>query len=585
MSISKTYSRLELVVVQPYRYFGQIDSFVCLKTVSDRDRKARSLIGFKFFKWGDVRMSIEEASQGTGVETQVSGQITLNEALQPEAFQFDLEAMKDLLVDFSRKIIEFVPQLLGALAVLILGYFVAVLVSVSLRWALTKLGLNKIVAKNWPPEEQPLAKGLDLSLIISRAVRYLIMLFVFVAFFESIGLRVITEPLNALLVQIFEYAPRIIGPALLLMAAWIVASFVRIFSKRVLETLQLDKRLGESAGFSKKTSLSATVSSTLYWLVFILFLPAILNGLAMGGLLEPVSGMVDQVLGFIPNIFAAILIMGIGFFAAKIVQKITSNLLETVGVNQLAGRLKIDQALGKYKFSELIGFFLYVVIFIPVLISALNALKLDAVTRPASQMLETVMAAIPMIFGAAILMFIAYLVAKVLGEILSNLASAAGFDKLMAKIGLTDAKTKPSEILNYIIFAAVLLFASVEALRLLEFVALASLMASFLVFSGQLLLGLFIFGVGLFLADLVGRKVLSSVNSHQKLLSVVARTSILVLAGAMALRQMGLAEDIINLAFGLGFGAVAIAAAIAFGLGAKDSAGELVRDWLKAFKK
>ncbi len=54
----------------------------------------------------------------------------------------------------------------------------------------------------------------------------------------------------------------------------------------------------------------------------------------------------------------------------------------------------------------------------------------------------------------------------------------------------------------------------------------------------------------------------------------------MVLAGAMALRQMGLANEIITLAFGLLLGAIAVAAAIAFGIGGRELAGEALKNWL-----
>ena len=48
----------------------------------------------------------------------------------------------------------------------------------------------------------------------------------------------------------------------------------------------------------------------------------------------------------------------------------------------------------------------------------------------------------------------------------------------------------------------------------------------------------------------------------------------------MGLRQMGIADDIVNLAFGLLLGAIAVAVALAFGLGARDIAGRQVEGWL-----
>ncbi|MGA6993155.1 MAG: hypothetical protein WBX50_04575 [Candidatus Deferrimicrobiaceae bacterium] len=57
-----------------------------------------------------------------------------------------------------------------------------------------------------------------------------------------------------------------------------------------------------------------------------------------------------------------------------------------------------------------------------------------------------------------------------------------------------------------------------------------------------------------------------------------------VLAGAMALRQMGLANEIIYIAFGMLLGAVAIAVAIAFGIGGRDIAAAELEKWVRSLK-
>jgi len=64
-------------------------------------------------------------------------------------------------------------------------------------------------------------------------------------------------------------------------------------------------------------------------------------------------------------------------------------------------------------------------------------------------------------------------------------------------------------------------------------------------------------------------------------LAQAARVAILVFVGAMALQQMGVATDIVVLAFGLVLGAIAVAVALAFGLGGRDVAAEQIRQWLK----
>jgi hypothetical protein len=129
-----------------------------------------------------------------------------------------------------------------------------------------------------------------------------------------------------------------------------------------------------------------------------------------------------------------------------------------------------------------------------------------------------------------------------------------------------------------------MLFAAIEASRLLGFVLLADLVSEFTAFAGQVVLGLIIFAIGLYLANLAAKTVQASGAAQAGWLAMAARVSILVLAGAMALRQMGLANEIINLAFGLLLGAIAVAMALAFGLGGREAAAREVEGWLQSIK-
>ena len=320
-----------------------------------------------------------------------------------------------------------------------------------------------------------------------------------------------------------------------------------------------------------------------------LFLPAILDALALEGLLVPVQSLVDGLLGFLPNILAAGLILTVGWFVAKLVRRIVTNLLAAVGVDRLGARTGMGQVLGSMTISGLLGLVVYVLILLPVLVSALNAMALDAVTGPASAMLATILDVIPSLFAAAVLLAVAYVIARLVSGLISSFLGGAGFDTLMVRLGLgkTDAPADrtPSALVGTLIVVAVMLFASMEAAELLGFAALVELISRFVVLGGQVILGLIIFAVGLFLANLASTTVQASGSRQAGFLALAARVSIIVLGGAMALRQMGLANEIINIAFGLVLGAVGVAAALAFGLGARDAAGRTVDGWLTALKE
>ncbi len=495
--------------------------------------------------------------------------------------------MQAIVSQITQLVGAYIPNLVGALLILIIGWLVALIVAAIVRGVLRRTTLDDRVAR-WIAGDEA-AKGVEVEQWVGKGVYYLIMLFVLIAFFQTLGLTIITEPLNQLLVQVFQYAPQLLGAGLLLLLAWIIASALRLLITRGLTAARLDERLGSGAGVEEeRVPLTKSLADAVYWLVFLLFLPAILTALNLGGLLGPVQSMVNEVLAFLPNLFAAGLILAIGWFVARIVQRIVTNLLAAVGSDRLSERVGLAPVLGKQQLSGLLGLIVYILILIPVLIAALNALALEAVTQPASNMLNTILGAFPDIFAAGLVLVIAYVVGRVVAGLISNLLTGVGFNAILARLGLgrepAEGERTPSEIVGYLVLVAIMLFATIEATQLLGFTLLAELVSEFTVFAGQIILGLIIFAIGLYLSNLAARTIQASRAAQAGLLAMAARVSILALAGAMALRQMGLANEIINLAFGLLLGAIAVAAALAFGLGGRDIASRQLEGWLHSVK-
>jgi hypothetical protein len=477
-----------------------------------------------------------------------------------------------------------VTRLVLAVVVLVVGWLLALLFAGLVRRGLNRTSIDNRIA-GWLMGEEREDK-VELERWIGRGVFWILMLFVLVGFFQVLGLTAVTEPLNRFLIRIFEFLPQLIAPVILTVVAWLVATALRFVVRRVLERTDLDRRLRESAGLEENETavpLSKTLGEAVYWLVFLLFLPAILGTLELQGLLQPVQSMVDEMLAFLPNLLAAGLILGIGWLLARIIQRVVSNLLAAVGADRLSEQVGLTKALGDQKLSGLTGLVLYVLILIPVLVASLNALQLEAITRPASDMLATILSALPLLFGASLVLVVAFLVGRVVAGLVTNLLAGVGFDRVLITLGIggetTEDGPKPSAITGHLVLIAIMLFATIEAVRLLGFEVLAELVAEFLVFAGHVVLGLVIFGVGLYLANLAAKTVSSSSAKQAPLLALTARVSITVLAGAMALREMGLANEIITIAFGLVLGAIAVAAALAFGLGCRDLAAGAARDW------
>ena len=493
----------------------------------------------------------------------------------------------DVLLDqIAQSVGANIPKLVGAVAILIIGWLVALVVSGIVGRALHRTKVDDRLSR-WITGKEP-PEGVESKRWVARGVFWLIMLLVLVAFFQVLDLTLITEPFNRLLNEVFQYAPRLVGAGVLLLIAWIVARVLKFMVSRGLTAAKLDERLISQADIEeeRRIPLAKSISEAVYWLVFLLFLPAVLGALGLEGLLEPVRDMLDKILTILPNLFAAGLVLLVGWFVARILQRIVTNLLSAIGTDQLSEKVGLASALGKQRLSGLIGLVVYILILIPVVIAALNILQLEAITTPASNMLNTVLGALPGIFAAGLLLVIAYVVGRLVARLTTNLLTGAGFNTLLVRLGLgkepVEGRRTLSEIVGYIVLVAIMLFATIEASRLLGFLLLADLVTQFTFFAGQVIMGLIIFAIGLLLAELASKTVQSSGAAQSRMLAMAARVSILVLAGAMALRQMGLANEIVNIAFGLLFGTIAVAAALSFGLGGREIAARKLKEWIQS---
>ena len=496
--------------------------------------------------------------------------------------------MENMMNEIIRSIGAYLPSLIGALAILILGWVLAMIIASVIRRVLRRLGFNHLM-RRWTGAEEK--EGMpDLENGIAKVTYYFLMLFVLIAFFQALRITMITEPLTNLLNEVFLFVPQIVGAALLLLTAWVVAKILQIVVFKGLTAAKIDQRVGRrlATAEAKSPALAKSIADAVYFLVFLLFLPAILGALALDGLLAPVMSMINRILDFVPNLATAAIIMVVGWFAARLVQQIVTNLLTAIGTDQLSERVGLAPILGRQTLSGVIGFIIYAFMIIPVAIAALNTLQLESITAPASNMLNMILAALPNIFAATAVIVISYIIGRLAGSLTSTVLAGVGFDALLGRLGLfketTAEKWPPSKIAGTLVFLGIIFFAVLEGARLLDFTALADLIFQFMLLAGHILLGLIIFAVGLAIADFAGRAIRTSTAPYAGLYATAARIVILVFAGAMALRQMGLANEIINLAFGLVLGALALALAIAFGLGARDIAGRELDQWLQSIR-
>lgn len=512
------------------------------------------------------------------------------------------------LEDMSAQLGQFLPSLIWAVVLLLLGWILATVAALAIKNVLRRTHLDERLAR-WLSGSQG-APVTSVGQWAATLVYWLIFLFATVASLNALNLTAVSTPLNNFLDQIFAYLPRVGGAALLLAIAWVVATLVRTLIVNGLGRFNLDDRLAQQAGLEGGSSpvvLNETIGNVLFWFILLLFIPLVLSALQLPGLLTPVEGLINAFLQAIPRLITAGLIAALGWVIARIVRGVATNLLIAVGADQIGPRLGLkSNATEGLSLSGLVGTLAYVLVLIPTVVAALNELAIDAISAPAISMLEQVMTAIPQVILAGVVLVAAYFVGQFVANLVTDLLRSAGFDNILEILGLPELQRgsqaaapgpdgedlpsaspgrTPSELVGVIALVAIVLFGAVTATEILNFAGLTDIVRAVLRVGVRVLSGLVVFAVGLYLANLAFRLVSAMGTGQANLLAQATRISILIFVGAMALQQMGVAPDIVNLAFGLLMGAIAVAIALAFGLGGREVAADQLRAWLNDFRQ
>lgn len=221
--------------------------------------------------------------------------------------------MPEFLPEGFEELGPYLVNIAIAVGILIVGWLLAVIARAVARWILRRTGLDRrLSAMTGAPDE---AGAINLTLWISRTVYYLILLLVLVVVLQRLQLTIAAESIQVFLEEIFRFLPSIFWAAVLLLVAWIVASVLRFLITRGLKAARLDDWLTSQAEVEapEATPVSETLGTVVYWLVFLVFLPAIIGVLGLQGLLEPIQGVVTEILGALPGIFGAgIIVLWVG---------------------------------------------------------------------------------------------------------------------------------------------------------------------------------------------------------------------------------------------------------------------------------
>ncbi|MBP6113773.1 MAG: mechanosensitive ion channel [Acinetobacter sp.] len=463
--------------------------------------------------------------------------------------------------------------ILAAVAILIVGWIIALVIAAGIKKVLSKLNTNQKLSTATGHRS-------NIENILSRVVFWVVMIIAVIGALNVLNLNSVSGPFSNMVQQFLLFIPQLLAAVAVGFIGWILANLVKVGLTKLLNKTQLDEKLSEDVGVN---SFSQNISEIVYWLILLLFLPIVLSILGLNGLLYPIQNMVNEAVVFLPNIFMAGIIIFVGYILAKIVRGITEGLLGSLNVQQHAEKI------GLFKNSNLpkvLGSFVFAIIIITSLIIAFEALGVEAISQPATAMLYEIMNAIPHIIAAGLILILSYVVARFVANLVVEVVSGTGVDEIPAKLDVQRflGTTKVSCVVGYLIVFFTMLFAVSEAANRLGFEQVSGLIAMFIYFGANILLGAVILVIGFWLANIVANVVQRGENNSARWLGNLVRVLIMGLVVAMGLRAMGIADSIVNLAFGLTLGAVAVAFALAFGLGGRQPAERLLSDLIDKAK-
>ncbi len=479
-----------------------------------------------------------------------------------------MDAIQDF---FTQPLGSTILNLLVALLILIIGYIVARIFGSITRRLLKRTNLDNRLAESLSEPDQP--RKFNIENIIGSVVFWITMLFVLVAFFERLNLTLIAAPIEAFLNRFTtEFLPRFIAAGILLFVAWLTAVALRFLVIKGGALVKLDERLTKYTALKdeEKVSFTETLGAAIYWFTLLLFLPSVLSALGIQQVAVSIQIVLAQIFEYIPNVLAAGVIMLVGWFIARVVRQIVEGLLKAIGTDQAGQRLGLSET---RSLSEIVGLILYIFVFVVALIAALEALDIAAITIPATKMLSTFINVIPNLIGAALVLILAYYIGRLIANLIRDLLSGIGLDTVPEKLGITwSGTTTLSQWVGYLILLAIMLLATVSAAELLGSAALTEILNVFIAFFWKVVLAVVIFAVGLYFATLAYKAVVKTGTNQANFIGRMAQVAIIVFAAAIALREIGVANEIINLAFGVTLAAIGLAVALAFGLGTQKIA-------------
>ena len=379
-----------------------------------------------------------------------------------------------------------------------------------------------------------------------------------------------------------EWAAGPLSAIIIILIGWVIATIAKMVVAGGINRTGLGRQAQSTGG-----NIGKSIGKALFYIILLIALLIALSQFkSLEKPLAPLTGMLNNILGYGGNIIAATLLIVVGGVVAKVAKEATTSTLEAAQVDRFVAKSGITGDEQNNSLSKALGGLVFAIFIFGFIVAAIDALGIETLSEPIKGMLNTTLDYIPSILGAAVILGIAVFIGRFVSNLAQSTLPALGVDNSLKAIGSLDGETAqnvvPSKIIGNVAFVGIVLMGLIAAMNTLNIPALSDVFEDILELGGRIVLGAIIIGVGIFVANFIAKIVTqTSGDLAGKIVKYVA----IILFVVMGLNQMNLGDGIVETAFTYTLGAAAFAAgvggALAFGLGGREWAGKKLAKWLK----
>lgn len=284
--------------------------------------------------------------------------------------------------------------------------------------------------------------------------------------------------------------------------------------------------------------------------------------------------ILNSIINAIPSFLLAIVLLILAFVVAAIVKGIVVKLLKAMKAEAYLSKLGVKDT-ATNSAIEFVGKLVYFITFLAFMPSVLGYLGLGSISSPIYSLVNAFIAFIPSVVASVVIIIVGFFIANIVKELLVPVLKAIKVDALQEKVGIKTGDTTFSVIIAKIVYAMIVIIVVTAAIARLNIPVVTSVGMTIINYLPEVIMALVILVAGIFCASLLENFIVKKFPSA-KGAAVIAKIVVYVLVAFMCLNQLGVAPAIVNKAFELLLAAVAVAFAIAFGIGGRDFAAHML---------